>query len=823
MNLEDIRLKSITPPPGDKVSQWHVASFGFDRREAPLPPIPPSPSESRTPNPTFVLHPASESVNQHSRHVFLPSAPATATENTQPLPQHSSPLQFQDTHQDTNPIPPENNPQEPPLESPDASSMGTERPESALERAKDLDDDDDDHVDYTGHHHDQHHNQTIDNHTDTQKPHSDDIPLIPSSPSTSTNKLQRNFTINDNDLKQLLSAATDQRQDKTVRDALKRAARERIDVISQIEHQRQQEAAKAEEENIPPWALSIYELLHQTHHKLETLNIRSPEASRVGSPVAVAAAATAPAPVASPAPSQSPSPSPNPAPLSMEAIHAQSHPQSFPGEYIPHSTPPILTSHPMQHSNHPIILPVGEYEPHSAPYPEPYPIMSPSSHTKSKKAPSTVALPPSAPVERPPTEPALPAASPPGDNHNENPQYAPESRPLHNQFEYIQHPTNYEIPDAPTPKPSHAQTPIREFVLEPSPPMPVAPQTTPALDYSSYKEESSLAMDESVTPNKVPIPDSSVAESVHHIHHLPQADGHFDSGTLEHVLEHSHAHDHDHEHVHSHSHTPTHLHTHPHAPTHIPANHPWENISDRLAAWADLWSAHATPNQLELAKESTHLTRYVSMIACDIFCTQVYKRWVRTISARYPPVQIDKLFLPPSFTEVLNSAVGGDAYAHTAPTFRSFWNDLGFTGTPKQLLTLALYRTDRYHFQVLRFDLEAGVLTHYDPFDAPALLDPRPRLWWTGLREVFPDAHIPPDHKLTERVVAINRPKPTERSDSPLAALASWRHMLVNKKPNKETDLLAVRSLIAAEIEGVQKVTDRRNRQKTKKILQTHN
>lgn len=32
MNLEDIRLKSITPPPGDKVSQWHLASFGYDRR-----------------------------------------------------------------------------------------------------------------------------------------------------------------------------------------------------------------------------------------------------------------------------------------------------------------------------------------------------------------------------------------------------------------------------------------------------------------------------------------------------------------------------------------------------------------------------------------------------------------------------------------------------------------------------------------------------------------------------------------------------------------------------------------------------------------------
>lgn len=154
---------------------------------------------------------------------------------------------------------------------------------------------------------------------------------------------------------------------------------------------------------------------------------------------------------------------------------------------------------------------------------------------------------------------------------------------------------------------------------------------------------------------------------------------------------------------------------------------------------------------------------------------------------------------------------------------QSFWHELGFTGVPKQLLTLALYRTDRYHFQVLKFDLENGILTHYDPFDAPALLDPRPKLWWRGLREAFPGAHIPDDHKLQERVVAINRPKPSERSDGPLAALASWRHMLVNKKPNKETDLMAVRSLIAAEIEGVQKVTERRYRQRARKVLQMHN
>ncbi|TIA89883.1 hypothetical protein E3P99_01854 [Wallemia hederae] len=769
MNLEDIRLKTITPPPGDKVSQWHLASFGYDRRvrrafapfesvtadtpfltqEAPLPPIPPS--QAATPvTPAFILHPASESVNQQTRPVILPSAPATE-QTPVSLPQ---------------PIP-----QSPVNEPEDASSMGTERPASALDRAKDLEDDE-------------------------PQPNLEDIPLIPSSPSKSTAQLQRNFTINDKDLRELLSAATDHRQDKAVRDALKRAARERIDAINQLEKERQQEAAKAQAEEIPPWAVSIYELLHQTHDKLETLNIRSPEASRVGSP------------------------SPAPQAVPIETIHSR----TFSAEQIPHTTAANPTSHPMQHSSQPMALPVGEYEPYSAPYQEPYPMVPPSHYSETKKAASTVALPPAAPVDRPPTEPALPAASPPGEEYVEH---------------HIHH--HHEPAEAATPKPAHVdhvyihqqdeQHPQTHIVHEyiPSPPMPVAPQTTPAME---YREDGATTIDGSVSPNRMPVPDSTVGDAVHHIHHL-----HHEHMGHDHLHAHANLHDHDHDHSHGHGHVHVHDHAHEdHSHLHhhhqhheaasstAPyANHPWENIRDRLNAWADLWNAHASPNQLELAKESTHLTRYVSMIACDIFCTQVYKRWVRTIGARYPPVPIDKLFLPPSFAEVLNSAVSSDMYANTAPTFRSFWHELGFPGAPKQLLTLALYRTDRYHFQVLKFDLEGGVLTHYDPFDAPALLDPRPKLWWRGLREAFPEVHIPDDHKLQERVVAINRPKPHERSDSPLAALASWRHMLVNKKPNKETDLMAVRSLIAAEIEGVQKVTDRRTKQRAKKVLQMHN
>lgn len=47
--------------------------------------------------------------------------------------------------------------------------------------------------------------------------------------------------------------------------------------------------------------------------------------------------------------------------------------------------------------------------------------------------------------------------------------------------------------------------------------------------------------------------------------------------------------------------------------------------------------------------------------------------------------------------------------------------------------------------------------------------------------------------------------------------------MLVNKKADKETDLFAVRTLIAAEIEGVQKLTDRRNKQRAKKTLNERN
>ncbi|TIC27500.1 hypothetical protein E3Q11_02333 [Wallemia mellicola] len=747
MNLEDIRLKSTTPPPRDKVSQWHKLSFGFDRKvalmllDAPLPPVPPS--NIPNPAPELVLQPASESINQQARPVIVPSAPPTEfTKPSNPFIQH--------------PPAPEN-PESPLNDDGDASSMGTERPASAIERAKDLDD---------------------------VPPSFDDIPVIPSSPSKSTQMLTRNFTINDKDLRQLLTAATDQRQDKTVRDALKRAARERIEVIKQLEEDRQMEERKATEQEIPPWAQSMYELLHQTHEKLETLNIKSPEGSRVGSP----------------------SPMPQQGGIPLESIHARTFSaDNFAGP----------TSQPMQHSNQPMVLPVGEYEPYSAPYQDPYPVIPPSHYTETQKAASTVALPAAAPVDSPPTEPALPASSPPGEEHHEHHHHVHEVGDHAATPKPVEHVDHVYIHKD---DPGHTTHVIHEYV--PSPPMPVAPQTTPAMDYG----DENITIEGSVTPHKVPQPESSIAhDSVyHHIHHTHAHDHGINDYIVPEQEHHHHEHDHSHHH-HGHDHVHQHHH-HDTAPSVAPfANHPWENIRDRLNAWADLWSAHAPPTQLEVARESTHLTKYVSMIACDIFCTQVYKRWVRTIGARYPPVSIDKLFLPPSFSEVLNNAVANDPYANTCPTFRSFWNELGFEGAPKQLLTIALYRTDKYHFQILKFDLEAGILTHYDPFDAPALVDPRPKFWWRGLREAFPEARIPEDHQLQERVVAINRARPQERSDVPLAALASWRHMLVNKKPNKETDLMAVRTLIAAEIEGVQKLTDRRNKQRARKALHVHN
>lgn len=563
--------------------------------------------------------------------------------------------------------------------------MGTERPASALERANGNNSDFDfnespqhDHELYQENHPDyyqEHYQPTIDRTyeepiqgpitTSIENPISNphDIPLPASSPTKSTdtqsiNKASANFAVNDKDLRELLMVATDNRLDKAVRDALKRAARERIEVLKKLENERKVNETQQEENNqsVPPWAKSMYDLLQQTHERLEALNIKSPEGSRVGSP----------------------SPLPNNEGINLQSIHHH----TFSMDDIPKAA---FTSQPMVKNNPVPLIPQVDYEPHQAPYQDPYPMIPPSHYSPSKKSESTVlALPQSTPLGESSNEeePALPAASPPGQENEDTHDNEHEHLIIH------EHPAHDGQPGA-----THI---IHEYV--PSPPQPVAPTSTPAFEYKENENPMGIVADElksnisqtqaSVSPYKVPLPQSEIAESPSH-HSLNNS---LNRGMMSPPIHHERP-----------------ISQSVDQPALTPyANHPWENIKERLNAWSDIWSSKISPNELDVAKESTHVGKYVSMIACDTFCTQVYKRWVRTLGGRYPPVQIDKIYLPPSFSDVLNMSVASDINADTASTFRSFWHDLGFTGTPKYLLALALYRTDKYHFQILKFDLEQG-------------------------------------------------------------------------------------------------------------------
>lgn len=125
-----------------------------------------------------------------------------------------------------------------------------------------------------------------------------------------------------------------------------------------------------------------------------------------------------------------------------------------------------------------------------------------------------------------------------------------------------------------------------------------------------------------------------------------------------------------------------------------PPTPPWQRIHQRLLNWAIVWPM----SELDNALASTKRGNQVDEVALSIWCTQMYKRYVRQQLTEVPPGRVDRLFVPPNMADAINNAVFHGRHGDACGMLRDLWTPFGLEGMPRIILVLCKHRSDPSHW-----------------------------------------------------------------------------------------------------------------------------
>ncbi|KAG8823452.1 hypothetical protein FRC18_010727 [Serendipita sp. 400] len=225
---------------------------------------------------------------------------------------------------------------------------------------------------------------------------------------------------------------------------------------------------------------------------------------------------------------------------------------------------------------------------------------------------------------------------------------------------------------------------------------------------------------------------------------------------------------------------------------------PWLKINQRLLNWAVIWPF----SELENSLKSCERGEQVDEVALTIWAAQIYKRYVRAQMTSYPPVPVDKMFVPPNIADAINNAAYNGRHEEVSVMLRELWAPFGFKGHPKLILALTKHRREENHWVVHRFSLADASIVTYDTYLEKALPDGRPLGWWFGIRMAFPSDAYPPPDQVMQRMIRLHRPLQLQ-VDNSLAAGAIWRNLIMGSKADRLVDLDRLRDLVRQEVKGI--------------------
>ncbi|CAE6417026.1 unnamed protein product [Rhizoctonia solani] len=226
----------------------------------------------------------------------------------------------------------------------------------------------------------------------------------------------------------------------------------------------------------------------------------------------------------------------------------------------------------------------------------------------------------------------------------------------------------------------------------------------------------------------------------------------------------------------------------------------WQRVHQRLLNWAMVWPL----GELDKALGSTERGHQVEEIALSVWCTQVYKRYVRARMSEGggDPSKVDRMYVPPNMADAISTAVYNGRHGDACQMLKDLWTPFGLDGMPRLIIVLARHRRDEHHWVTHRFSLPDGQLSTYDTYPEKSLPDGRPLGWWFAIRSAWPHASYPPADALVQKMVRINRPLQL-LVDCSVAAAAIWRNLLMGSKAERSVDLERLRDLISTEVKSL--------------------
>lgn len=128
----------------------------------------------------------------------------------------------------------------------------------------------------------------------------------------------------------------------------------------------------------------------------------------------------------------------------------------------------------------------------------------------------------------------------------------------------------------------------------------------------------------------------------------------------------------------------------------------WQRVHQRLLNWAMVWPL----SELDKALTSTERGHQVEEIALSVWCTQVYKRYVRArmseggvnASGDSGSQKVDRMYVPPNMADAISTAVYNGRHGDACQMLKDMWTPFGLEGMPRLIIVLARHRRDEHHW-----------------------------------------------------------------------------------------------------------------------------
>ncbi|KAL7411952.1 hypothetical protein BDY24DRAFT_394041 [Mrakia frigida] len=227
---------------------------------------------------------------------------------------------------------------------------------------------------------------------------------------------------------------------------------------------------------------------------------------------------------------------------------------------------------------------------------------------------------------------------------------------------------------------------------------------------------------------------------------------------------------------------------------------PWDLVTQRLYAWAVIWSM----DDFTRALEEISLARQVNSFALTIWTTTTYKRQLRHRICSNPTEVVDKMFVPPNLGDSLNQACYHKRFNDAKMLIEELWTPFGLsslcpTGFPRVILAICRHRNEDDTWAVHRFDLASSTMRTFLFYsgDRKRLADGRPFSWWHAIRAAWPNAGIkdPDNSDMVQKTDHVQIPL-AEGGDVSLEAVNCFRNLLMGWRWDRPTEIYKLRELI---------------------------